>query len=61
MALYGREITPQLVLSLRTRLNEELPLPYHFDVVHYDMLDSPALKEHIDAHGQILYKRETGD
>jgi len=32
-------------------LNEELPLAWHFDVVHYDQLSNEALREHIDRVG----------
>lgn len=34
-----------------------LPLPYYFDVVHYESLKHSGLKEHIDKFGKIFYKR----
>lgn len=35
---------------------ESLPLPYFFDVLDYDTITEPALKDHIDAHGRIFYQ-----
>ncbi|MBZ4645255.1 MAG: polymerase subunit beta, partial [Clostridia bacterium] len=37
-------------------LNEELPLPYYFDVVHYESLKHDSLKAHIDTYGRAFYE-----
>ena len=58
LALKGRAVTDTVVNALSALLNEQLPLPYFFDVVHYDGLASPALVEHIDRVGQVIYGRE---
>ena len=58
LALKGQGITDQVVNALSDLLNEQLPLPYFFDVVPYDHLVSPALVEHIDRVGQVIYGRE---
>lgn len=54
LALYGD--TP---LTCTTRvgamLNEELPLPFRFDVVDYARVENPAFIAHIDQVGQVLY------
>jgi len=55
IAIKGREIHPDIVTALSTRLNEELPLPHFFDVVHYNTLDNEALIRHIDEEG-ILFE-----
>lgn len=39
------------------RLNEHLPLPYVFDVVDYATIEHAALRQHIDQHGSVLYRR----
>lgn len=57
LVIYGTDITDEIVNSLRVRLNEELPLPYYFDVVHYETLSSNALKEHIDKLSKIFYHK----
>ncbi len=42
---------------IRTMLEEGLYLPYFFDVVDYNKIDNPSLKEHIDRVGKLLYRR----
>lgn len=37
-------------------LNEELLLPYFFDIIDYDAIATPELKEHIDRLGRQFYK-----
>ena len=54
IALKGQRITSETVSALSTLLNEELPLPHFFDIVHYDTLDNTTLTEHIDKHGAAL-------
>jgi uncharacterized protein len=34
---------------------EELPLPYRFEVQSLDHINNPALREHIDRVGVVLY------
>ncbi|WP_088656072.1 nucleotidyltransferase domain-containing protein [Geofilum rhodophaeum] len=51
IALKGRGINQGLCIRLSGLLNEELPLVWHFDVVHYDQLSNVALREHIDRVG----------
>ena len=38
---------------------DELPLPYHYDVKSYAAITLPALREHIDRVGIVIYTRET--
>ena len=35
---------------------DNLPLPYLFDVTHYESLKNLALKEHIDRVGILIYQ-----
>ena len=37
------------------RENEELPLPYFFDVLHYEEIGNENLTGHIDRVGKIVY------
>lgn len=55
LVIYGSNITGEIVNKLRILLNEELPLPYYFDVVHYEALDSSGLRQHIDDNALVLY------
>ena len=56
MAIKGENITHRIVTRLSSILNEEKPLPYYFDIVHYEGIDEPELKEHIDRVGIVLYE-----
>lgn len=58
MAVKGSGVTLRTVSSLTTRLNEELTLPYSFDVVDYSSIDTAAVTEHIDTFGKVLFHRK---
>lgn len=56
LALFGESVT----LRDRFRLDNELDdldLPFTFDLLLYDQLTNPALREHIDRIGVTLYER----
>jgi uncharacterized protein len=55
IAIKGRGVTVSTVTSLHRILEQDLPLPYLFDIVHYERITNSDLKEHIDQHGQQLY------
>ena len=59
LAVKGNEVPLRTISSLAARLNEEIPLPYEFDVIDYASVDTPALTEHIDSFGKVLFRRET--
>lgn len=59
IAIYGANITADLVNEISVELNEKLPLPYYFDIVHYDSLKHDGLKEHIDKYGKNFYDKLT--
>lgn len=54
LAIKGHAVTPETIQRLSFLLNEELPLPYFFDVVHYESLENQLLVEHIDRVGKSL-------
>jgi len=56
MAIKGENITHSTVTRLSYLLNEEKPLPYYFDIVHYEKISEPELKEHIDRVGVVFYE-----
>lgn len=57
LAIQGRDVGYETVLWLADALNEELPLPYFFDVVDYGGISEPRLKAHIDRVGKLLFRR----
>lgn len=54
LAIKGRAVTGETIKRLSFLLNEELPLPYFFDVVHYETLENRQLIEHIDRIGKSM-------
>lgn len=54
LAIKGRTVSPETIQRLSFLLNEELPLPYFCDVVHYEALKSLPLIEHIDRVGKSI-------
>lgn len=46
-----------IATELGGRLNEESPLPYFFDVLDYNLIDNPDLKDHINRVGVAIYHR----
>lgn len=59
LAVKGDRITHRTIAQLADTLNEALPLPYFFDVVHYNTLESQPLADHIDRVGVVIYGRAT--
>lgn len=57
LAVFGKEITFSLVNRLSSAL-DDLPLPFLFDVVNYQTINNPALKENIDTKGKVLFEKK---
>lgn len=55
LALKGDHLDSAIVRQISYQLNEELNLPYMFDVLNYHTLTSSALIEHIDRVGKSIY------
>lgn len=58
LAASGRNITSDTILKLKTLLEQELPVPYFFDITHYETISNSALKAHIDEFGKLFYQAE---
>ncbi|SFH70244.1 Nucleotidyltransferase domain-containing protein [Tindallia magadiensis] len=56
LALVGEEVTQKVLRKVYDDLNEELPLPYFFDVLIYHEITNQELKKHIDNLGKSIYK-----
>ncbi len=59
LAILGKNITSKTAVRLRSLLNQELPLPYFFDVVIYENIANDNLKRHIDEHGVVLFPAQS--
>jgi len=51
IAISGEGVTRNTILQLGEYLNEVYPLPYFFDIIHYEEITNDKLKKHIDKVG----------
>jgi len=56
LAVSGSNITVETIFKLKILLEQELPVPYFFDITHYETISNSALKAHIDEFGKLFYK-----
>ena len=57
IALVGKKINHSIISGISLWLNEETLMPYKFDVVHFNKIQSPDLIEHIKRAGISFYKK----
>ena len=57
LAIKGTEINYETVSGLSFMLNEELSLPYFFDIIHYEKITESKLTQHIDRVGKVIYEK----
>lgn len=57
LAIMGNKITNDILHQVHDYLNEVYPIPYFFDILHYDDISNENLKKHIDDLGKIIYER----
>jgi predicted nucleotidyltransferase len=55
LALKGKNLSPEAVTHIAYLLNEETLLPYSFDVVKFETINSTELTEHINRVGIRIY------
>ncbi len=58
IALVGKKVDSHIINKLSARLNEELPIPYHVDVLNYATISNQKLKEHIVQYGIEMYRKQ---
>lgn len=56
IALKG-DITHATVIGCKSILNEEIPIPYFFDVIDYASIENRDLLRHIREHGKIIFQK----
>lgn len=59
LAITGDKITKDILNELDDYLNEACPIPYFFDLLHYESLSNENLKKHIDEYGKIIYEQRS--
>ncbi len=54
VVLYGDQVDGNLASELSIVLNEQMPIPYHFDVLFFSDITSPELIDHINEYGKVV-------
>jgi uncharacterized protein len=57
LAIKGQHLDYNTPVHLSTVLNEEMALPYYFDVLNYQSITEQRLLEHIDRVGINIFDR----
>ncbi len=57
LAVYGADVTFDVVARLHAKLEDESPMPYFFDVIDVNHLDNQDLKSHIERVGKVIFQR----
>lgn len=57
LALIGLNVKRKTVSHIHFVLEEESPMPFFFDVLHWDTLSNQKLKDEIQRTAQLLYQR----
>ncbi|TAE28572.1 MAG: nucleotidyltransferase domain-containing protein [Candidatus Kapaibacterium sp.] len=55
IAIFGASCTAETAQNLKFELDEELPLPYKFDVLHAESLTNTALRSNIARDAVEIY------
>ena len=46
------------ITRLSSRLNQELPIPYHIDVIDFNTISNKNLLDHITKYGVVIYSKK---
>jgi len=46
------------ITRLSSRLNQELPIPYHIDVIDFSTISNKNLLDHITKYGVVIYRQK---
>jgi predicted nucleotidyltransferase len=55
IAVKGEAVSHHVISSLTNMLQEELPIPFFFDIIHYETITSGNLLDHINRVGITIY------
>ena len=57
IALKGNKLSLEVISAILYELNEETPMPYHFDVLNFHAIENAGLLEHIQRVGKVFYEK----
>ncbi|MDP2691558.1 MAG: nucleotidyltransferase domain-containing protein [bacterium] len=58
IALKGNTLTREIIGQIHGLLEEEISLPYFFDVLNYHEISNKDLLDHIDRVGVVIYRKK---
>ncbi len=58
IALIGEKCDLLLSAKIKDHLEEETYLPFFFDIIAYNTIQSPELKKHIQTKGKVIFQRK---
>jgi len=61
LAVFGDNVSYDVIAALAYELNEESILPYYFDVLAVASISSAALIKHINDVGFVIYRKQSVD
>jgi uncharacterized protein len=56
LAVIGKNLNRVIINRLSSKL-DDLPLPFMFDVLHYDQIENSVLKSKIDSEGKLFLRK----
>ena len=59
LALIGPDVARSTVSHIHFVLEEDSPMPFFFDVTHWDSLSNQTLKDEIKRTGKLFYHRNS--
>jgi predicted nucleotidyltransferase len=59
LALIGPDVKRQTVSHIHFVLEEDSPMPFFFDVTHWDSISFQEFKNEVKRTGKLLYERTT--
>ena len=55
IAIKGKAISHHIIRGISSMLQDELPIPFFFDIIHYETITSSSLLDHINRVGITIY------
>ena len=57
LAVIGKNLSRDIINRLASQL-DDLPLPFMFDILHYDQISNKVLKSQIDLEGKLFFEKK---
>ena len=58
LAVMGAQVDDRIMSKITDYLENQTNLPYLIDLVHFDKIENPNLREHITQFGKTIYQRK---